>query len=99
MENPRLTNALTAVTAAQTRNGVVMSTSSILWDTGAREPGSRHTGKRPPTIGGRQVDASSRHWDRRDLTSRESVQLAPTSSSTLPPRCTWATASLMADKG
>jgi hypothetical protein len=27
------------------------------------------------------------------------AQLAPTSSSTLPPRSTWATASLMADKG
>jgi hypothetical protein len=29
----------------------------------------------------------------------ERSQLAPTSSSTLPPRSTWATASLMADKG
>jgi hypothetical protein len=29
MENPRLTNALTAVTVAQTRNRVVISTASI----------------------------------------------------------------------
>ena len=31
--------------------------------------------------------------------ARARAQLAPTSSSTLPPRSTWATASLMADKG
>src|SRR4029077_3483522 len=31
--------------------------------------------------------------------ARTRAQLAPTSSSTLPPRSTWATASLMADKG
>jgi hypothetical protein len=48
---------------------------------------------------GRPAGASSCHRSGRDLVARERAQLAATSSSTLPPRCTWATASLMADKG
>src|ERR1700722_5796322 len=108
MENPRLTNALTAVTVAQTRNGVVMSTASIPQDIWAREPlrqeaiaEHRHSangfslgriGRPAGRIVGHQRAANS-------SLAHERAQLAATSSSTLPPRCTWATASLMADKG